>query len=146
MIITDFHRKLFEANEENMLGTIEGNPFYTSPHAYKLRMEVDINERREQFKDHMGVYIHVMKSEHDAILSWPFKKKYTFTLIDQQDNEGERKNIVKIFSPQDQHHFKRPRKKENMAIGFPCFVSHATLQTRKYIKDDTVFITVSVEQ
>ena len=144
MIITDFNRRFSEAKEKDVSGEIFEDPFYTSPHGYKLKMRVDLNEKREQHKDHMAVYIYVMKSDHDAILSWPFKKKYTFTLIDQQDNEEERKNIVRTFTPGGQDEFKRPIKKENVGRGFANFVSHARLQTRKYIKDDTVFITVSI--
>ena len=148
MIITDFNRKLSEAKEKHLLGKIDGDPFYTSPHGYKFKMGVELNQTRERYKDHMAVYLHVMKSEHDAILSWPFKKMFTFTLIDQQDNEEERKNIVKTRTPLIGYlySFKRPIEEENMGCGFAAFVSHATLQTRKYIKDDTVFITVSIEQ
>ena len=146
MIITDFNRKLSEAKEKNVSYKIHGDPFYTSPHGYKLKMLVDFNEKRELCKDHVGVYIYVVKSEHDGILSWSFNKKYTFTLIDQQDNEEERKNILRTYTPTGQDEFKRPIEKENMGRGFATFVSHATLRKRKYIKDDTVFITVSIEQ
>ena len=145
MIITDFNRKLSESKETNKLGETFGDPFYTSPHGYKLRMEVYLNQTI-QLKGHLGVYIRVMKSDHDAILSWPFKKKYTCTLIDQQDNEEERKNIVRTIIPVGEDNFKRPIEKENAWYGFATFVSHATLQTRKYIKDETVFVTVSIEQ
>ena len=141
MIITDFNRKFSEAKEGNTSGTIFGGPFYTSPHGYKFKMRVDLNETREEYKDHLGVYLYVMKSEHDAILSWPFKKEYIFTLIDQQDNEQERNNIVKTLTPKEQN---RPKDKENEGRG--CVISHKTLLTRKYIKDDTVFITVNIEQ
>ena len=146
MIITDFNRKLCEAKEKNVPSYISGDLFYTSTHGYKLKMEVCLNQTKEQFKDHLGMYIHVMKSDHDAILSWPFKKKCTFTLIDQQDNEEERKNIVYSKTPEGEDSFKRPIEKENRGYGCARFVSHATLLTRKYIKDDTVFITVSIEQ
>ena len=146
MIITDFNKKFSEAKRNNQVGAIEGDPFYTSPHGYKMKMTVYLNEIRELLKDHLGVYIWVMKSDHDAILSWPFKKKLTFTLIDQQDNEEERKNIVHTMTPTGQDNFKRPIEKENEGWGCANFVSYARLQTRKYIKDDTVFITVSIEQ
>ena len=146
MTITDFNRKLSEAKEKNVPGDFDGDPFYTSTHGYKLKMQVQLNDRREQYKGNLGVYVCVMKSDHDAILSWPFKKKYTFTLIDQQDNEEERKNIVETMTPLGHRSFERPIEKENVGYGFTDFVSHATLQTRKYIKDDTVFITVSIEQ
>ena len=139
MIITDFNRKFSEAKEENILGRIDDDPFYTSPHGYKLKMRVNLNETREEYKDHLGVYLYVMKSDHDAILSWPFKKEYIFTLIDQQDND--QKHFVKTLTPKEQN---RPKDKENEGRG--CVISHKTLLTRKYIKDDTVFITVSIEQ
>ena len=65
-----------------------------------------------------------MKSFHDAILSWPFKKKYTFTLIDQQDNElEERKNIVHT-TPTEPEVYERPKDMENDGIGLAEFVSH----------------------
>ena len=129
-----------------MLGNIFGDPFYTSTHGYKLKMQIQLNDRREQYKGNLGVYIRVMKSDHDAILSWPFKKKFTFTLIDQQDNEEERENIVNTITPEGEENFNRPIEEENMGCGFPRFVSYATLRTRKYIKDDTVFITLSIKQ
>ena len=140
MIITDFNRKFSEANK-NMTGIIFGDPFYTSPLGYKLRMEVELNVLPEHIWHYLAVSIRVMKSDHDAILSWPFKKKYTFTLIDQQDNEEERNNIIHAMTPTGQD---RPKDKENGFTGF--MISHETLLTRKYIKDDTVFITVSIEQ
>ena len=124
-----------------MAGTIFGDPFYTSPLGYKLRMEVELNVIPQEYLRHLAVSIRVMKSEHDAILSWPLKKKYTFTLIDQQDNEEERNNIVQEVTSKEQN---RPKDLENEGIG--CIISHETLLTRKYIKDDTVFITVSIEQ
>ena len=150
MIITDFNKKLSEAKRNNQMDGIEGDPFYASPHGYKMKMRVYLNDTKELYKDHLGVYIYVMKSEHDAILSWPLKKKFTFTLIDQQDNEEERKNIVHTMTTGGddlkKQLFKKPIEKQNKGYGNVNFVSHVTLRTRKYIKDDTVFITVSIEQ
>ena len=144
MIITDFNRKLSEGKEKNVPSYIFGDPFYTSPHGYKLRMVANLNRSKEENKNHVRVFICVMKSEHDAILSWPFKKKCTFTLIDQQDNEKERENITHTVIPEGEDEFKKPTEKGNTGLGWHL-VSHARLQTRKYIKDDTVFITVSFE-
>lgn len=145
MIITDFNKKLSEAKENNQMGIIDGDPFYTSPHGYNLKMRVYLNDTRKEYKGHLGVYLFVMKSDHDAMLSWPFKKKYTFTLIDQQDDEEERKNIVKTIIPQGEHCFKRPNDQAQEGCGSPCFVSHGTLLIRKYIRDATAFITLTIE-
>ena len=144
-IITDFNRKLSEAKDRNDDGAIYGDPFYSSLFGYKMRMIVQLYETRERYKGHMGVDIALMKSDHDAILSWPFNKSYTFTLIDQQDNEEERNNIEWSVTPEGEKDFERPKDFANLACGYGMFVSHTTLETRKYIKDDTVFITVSVK-
>ena len=81
-----------------------------------------------------------MRQESNTKIIW-----CTFTLIDQQDIEEERKNIVHTMTPKGQDEFKRPIEKVNTGFGFPTFVSNATLQTHKYIKDDTVFITLRIE-
>ena len=86
-----------------------------------------------------------MKSDHDAILSWPFKKKYTLTLIDQEEDEEERENIEKTETPGEEVNFKKPESEENVGYGF-ALVSHETLETRKYIVDDTVFIKIKIDQ
>ena len=146
MIITDFNRKLSEAKDRNDIGQIYGDPFYSSVFGYKMGMEVNLNDPREICRGHMGVYVALMKSDHDAILSWPFNKSFTFTLIDQQDNEKQRKNIKRTVTPRgEQKCVERPKDLANLANGYAKFVSHTTLETRKYIKDDTVFITVSVK-
>jgi len=35
-----------------------------------------------------------MKGEYDALLPWPFNKKVTFTLIDQDEDLLKRKKVV----------------------------------------------------
>ena len=42
--------------------------------------------------------------------------------------------------------YEKPKHEENDGYGSAEFVSHETLLMRKYIKDDTVFITLSIEQ
>ena len=93
-----------------------------------MRMEVVLNETREIYKGHMGVYVALMKSDHDAILSWPFIILYTFTLIDQQDNEGERNNIERTVTPRGEEYFETPKDLVNLGFGYGKFVSHTTLE------------------
>ena len=90
-----------------------------------------------------------MKGENDAILSWPFCKKLTFTLIDQQEDPNDRKNITDFFTADEEKFkgsFMRPVEDENLGFGFPAFVSHNELKERRYIADDTIFIQVQVSQ
>ena len=84
-----------------------------------------------------------MKGEYDATLTWPFDKKFTFTLIDQQENEHNRENIVESITPDPKYSsFARPVKEANVGRGLSNFVSHEKLQKRRYIVDDTIFVQV----
>lgn len=87
-----------------------------------------------------------MRSGHDAILLWPFKKAFTIILIDQEEDEKKRKNIQRTLTPAGQKYFEKPKSEENEGFGFPGIASYETLKTRKYIVDDTVFIKVYVEE
>ena len=79
---------------------IESIPFYTGRTercGYKLRVWMFPNGDRVSGNAHLCVCIVLMKGEYDTILPWPFKKRVTFTLIDQQGNPVERENVAKYF-------------------------------------------------
>ena len=118
---------------------IEGSPFYR--YGYKCKLNVSPNGDGSAKNTHLSVFLIIMKGEYDASLTWPFHKKVTFTLIDQQENANDRKNIVKSFtSDSRRRNFERPVKEENCGWGHAKFVSHEELQKRRYIVDDAIFI------
>jgi len=57
-------------------------------------------------------------------------------------------NIVESFNPDPSwKNFQRPsREPDSLGFGFPRFVSHETLMKRNYIRDDTLFLKIKVEQ
>ena len=80
------------------------------------------------------------------MLPWPFHKKVTFTLIDQQQEEKDKKDIVEYFSAnRTRDSFQRPEADSNTGWGFPTFVSHTDLKTRRYLVDDVIFIQVKID-
>jgi hypothetical protein len=94
----------------------------------------------------MGVYLTLMKGNRDGDLPWPFTKRYTFVLVDQQDDLGQRQNISCTTVPDGQEvAFKRPRQRENVGRGAPQFVKHSTLRSRQYIRDDAVYIKLLID-
>ena len=119
---------------------IDSSPFYRC--GYKCKIGIVPNGLSSGENTHLSVYLIIMKGEYDATLTWPFDKKFTFTLIDQQENEHNRENIVKSIAALDLKHssFARPVKKQNLGWGFHQFVSHEKLQKRRYIVDDTIFV------
>lgn len=144
MKIPDLERKLSRAISARNSGVIKSAPFLSWNNGYKMKIAVYLSEANEGFTGYMGVYMILMKSNHDGMLTWPFTKPHTFTLVDQQDDELQRQNHFMTMVPDGNVAFKRPQADENDAYGFPQFVSHSTLRSRKYIKDNVVYIRMQV--
>ena len=142
--IANFTRKLAQANSNNDCGDMESEPFFSS-HGYKMKLSTRLNEGPTGETGYMGLYFHLMKSDRDGLLSWPFTKGYTFVLVDQQDDPDERHNITCVQIPDGERYFKRPRQRENNGVGVSRFVKHSTLRTRQYIRDHAVYIKIFIE-
>lgn len=120
---------------------------HTTAYGYNLKVRIYPNGRGSGKNSYFSVFIVVMKGEHDAVLTWPFSKKVRLTLIDQQDGEDKRENVTKLVKPElEPDCFCRPKAKENEGYGFPLFISHGKLKSRKYIVDDTLFLQVEIQE
>ena len=118
----------------------ESSPFYM--YGYKCKLGMEPNGRIAGTNKYLSAFLIIMKGKYDAILTWPFHKKVTFTLIDQHENANDRKNIVKsLTSDPKLRNFERPVNEENIGRGIKL-VSHEELQERRYIVDDTIFVQV----
>ena len=110
-----------------------------------MKSSANLNEGPNGNTGYMGIYMHLMKSNRDGTLAWPFTKRCTFVLVDQQDDLRQRQNIECTLTPEGQVQFKRPRQRENEGWGEDRFAVHSTLRTRQYIRDHTVYIKIIVE-
>ena len=110
-----------------------------------MKVSVNLNEGPYGDTGYMGVYIHLMKSDRDGSLPWPFTKRYTLVLVDQQDDPSQQQNITDVQVPGGEIYFKRPRQRENEGVGVSRFVKHSTLRTRQYIRGYAVYIKVYVD-
>lgn len=126
-------------------GKLESDPFYTDTYGYKLKLFLNPNGCWPNGWDtHMSVSIIVMKGEYDAILPWPFRNKVTITLIDQEEDPIKRQDVVYCVVPVKERNFARPQKEENTGYGYPEFVSHEELRSRRYLVEDSLFLQVDV--
>jgi TNF receptor-associated factor 4 len=142
--IADFTRRLAQAKSGNDDGRIESEPFFTR-HGYKMKLLVYLNLAPYGYVGYMGVYLILMKSDQDGTLPWPFTKRCTFVLVDQQDDLSQRQNVELVLTPSGQEAFKRPRQHENISRTILKFAKHSTLRTRQYIRDHTVYIKILVD-
>lgn len=87
---------------------------------------------------HMSLFFVIMRGEYDNLLPWPFQQKVTMTLLDQDMGQC---NLSDSFRPDPaSSSFKKPTTDMNIASGCPLFVSHAVLETPKYVMDGTIMI------
>jgi TNF receptor-associated factor 4 len=142
--IANFTRKLAQAKSDNDDGIIQSEPFFSS-HGYKMKLQVQLNEAPRGYAGYMGVYLILMKSDRDGALRWPFTKRFTFVLVDQQDDLSQRQNNKLAIVTEGENPFQRPREHKNTGGGRPQFVKHSTLRTRQYIRDDTVYIKIMID-
>ena len=123
---------------------ISSAPFYD--YGYKFRLNLKPNGYGAGENTHVALYIRIMKSNYDAMLPWPFHKKITLTLIDQQQEEKDKINIVESFIADPKcRSFQRPEADSNKGYGVYTFVSHTDLRTRRYVVDDVIFIQVKLD-
>ena len=141
--ITGFEYILSQGKKGNQT-KIQSGPF--DIFGYKLKLSICPDGQRDGAGTHISLFIVVMKGANDAILPWPFDKRVTFKLIDQQENPIDRENIVLFFkaNPENKKCFGRPVTDQNTGHGFPKFVSHDKLRERRYIVDDTIFIQIEL--
>lgn len=117
-------------------------PFYTGRFGYKMCGRVYLNGDGMGKSSHLSLFFVLMKGEHDALMPWPFQQSIQFSLLDQQDNN---QPVTDSFRPDtSSSSFQRPTTDMNTAVGCPMFVSHAKLETWKYLREDTLFIKIVV--
>ena len=142
--IPNFTRKLNIAKSSNDYGRIDGESFYTS-HGYRMKAVVYLNQGPNGYTGYMGVYLSLMKGDHDDSLEWPFNKRVTFIVVDQQNNGLQVNNHEVTLIPEGEKQLNRPTVESNQGYGFSQFMLHSTLRTRQYIKNHTVYIVVAIE-
>lgn len=140
--IRDYKRRKQEAVASKTL-SLYSQPFYTGYFGYKMCARVYLNGDGMGKGTHLSLFFVVMRGEYDALLPWPFKQKVTLMLMDQGPA---RKHLGDAFKP-DPHSssFRRPTGEMNIASGCPLFVAQTVLENGTYIKDDTIFIKVTVD-
>lgn len=70
-------------------------------------------------------------------------------MLDQNDEALERKHIKFSIKPnpcaENEPFLGRPKLEKNASFGGAKFVKHEEIESRNYIKDDTVFVKITVD-
>lgn len=123
--IKSFNESLRQA-KDGVKKKIESDPFYTGRYGYKLKVFAHpYFEKLSPISPQFVIGIVLMEGKYDGILPWPFSRKITFTIIDQNSDLKERKNYSHFFSPgkrelKDMKFLERPGGKVK-AVESHCF-------------------------
>ncbi|XP_050389494.1 TNF receptor-associated factor 2 [Patella vulgata] len=142
--ISDFKQKRQDALTGKVTSTYSPT-FYTGHVGYKMCARLYPNGDGMGKGTHISLFFVLMRGNYDNLLSWPFKEKVTLMMIDQNFKE----HIVDTFRPDPQSSsFRKPQSEMNIASGCPLFLPLSRLQDPQYayVKDDVMFVKISVEQ
>lgn len=140
--ITDYSRRKQDAISGRTY-SLFSQPFYSGRFGYKMCGRVYLNGDGMGNGTHLSLFFVVIKGEHDALMPWPFQQTIKMLLIDQEDGTTQ---VSDCFRPDTSSvSFQRPTTDMNTAVGCPLFVSHGKLETRKYLKDDTIFLKIFID-
>ena len=140
--IPDIRRRYRDAMEHRTI-SLYSPPFYTSPHGYRMCIRTYLNGDGIGKGTHLSLFFVLMRSEHDNLLSWPFKQSVRFTLINQKNPAA---SITEAFVP-DLHSpsFKKPENDMNIASGFPKFARQSVLQDENFTQGNVIYIKCQVD-
>lgn len=140
--ISNFRRRRQDA-VSGRTPSLYSPPFYTSRRGYKMCGRVYLNGDGMGKGTHLSLFFVVMKGQFDALLPWPFRQRVTLMVLDQSSQQ---RHTLDTFRPDPQSSsFALPMKDMNVASGCPLFIPIDALETRGYVKDDTLFVCIKVD-
>ena len=139
--IKNFSQHMQNAVDKTEL-SVYSKPFYTSRYGYKIRAQLFLNGLGSQAGEHMSIYFHLLPSEHDDILRWPFNHKITFSILEQCPEPD---NVTYTLVPTpNEDSYKRPSDKMSGGKGYNKFISIDQLKKGQYVKNDSIFVKIRV--
>ena len=112
---------------------------------YKFQAYIDWSSS----KNHAGLFLCIMRGDHDDTLRWPLRYKYSIVLINQFDtgsNFEKNGEITKEDLDGFPECFQKPTKEDNGGFGQYELIPLNTLFLNKYSQDDSIEFNISVEQ
>ena len=123
---------------------IYSDPFYVGLYKCQGYIYWDINNTGK-----VGCFIFIMKGEFDDKLKWPFIYRFKFVLLNQNRNEYNHilsRKITKETLQKYPECFQKPTEIRNRGFGALSFISNTEILTKKYCKDDSISLHITVEQ
>ncbi|XP_046839889.1 TNF receptor-associated factor 6-like [Xenia sp. Carnegie-2017] len=133
--ITNYPRHRENARE-NVVTALHSPPFYTSFYGYKLCLRINPNGVDTGYGSHVSLFVHMMQTEWDDTLEWPFSGRISLSILDQSDDGDYKRHISEtLVTRPNLLAFQRPTTPRNhKGYGYVEFAQAETLQDRQYLK------------
>eukprot|EP00795_Rhopilema_esculentum_P005190 gene5190-323_t len=118
-------------------------PFFSKMHEYQLCGRLYPNGEGPAKGKFISLFFAIMKGPYDALLPWPFNKRITLSILDQ---EGVEHHEETFRADQTSSSFQRPQKDINIASGSPFFISLEALETHSYVVQDVMYIKIKIHE
>lgn len=145
--IEDFGKRS-GAEAKGQLSCLTSVPFYTGRCGYKMAIKAYLNGDGEGRGTHLSLYVVLMPGDFDTLLPWPFKQTVSLSVLDQSGASNHRSLSFRPDPTTKCFQQPTPESQSNVAVGFPCFISHNMLETPQnavYVKDNTLFVKAKVD-
>jgi TNF receptor-associated factor 6 len=137
--VEDFKKKieLMQGNSAMMFYSPEA---YTSPDGYKFCARINLSHK---MKDCLSLHVHLMKSENDFHLSWPFIGRIKISMINVKDSSQSQNDI--LMSKPEILAFHRPQEDVSpRGFGFMEYAMIHDIIKRGFIDNDCLVIKIQM--
>jgi len=137
--LTDFKSKI-NAMRNHQCQMIYSPGFYTSYYGYKICMRFNLSPRDPNY---VAILIHMMRTEHDNTLEWPFSGRVSISIIHPTESYRTMKETMMTRSELDA--FKRPVGDFNpKGFGYTEFALLEDLIEYNFIQNNQLIIKINV--
>lgn len=138
--IEDFKRKcdMMTANSQAMFYSPEA---YTDPNGYKFCARINLSSKMD---NHLSFHIHLMRSENDFHLSWPFIGRIKISMIHKESHSTQ--TDILMSKPEIQA-FHRPREDTEISprgFGYTEYANITDVIRRGFIDNDCLTIKIEM--
>ncbi|XP_018319661.1 TNF receptor-associated factor 6 [Agrilus planipennis] len=138
--VADFKTKITRmSNNSHMMCYSPG--FQTSPFGYKLCIRLNLSPKNPNY---LAIFIHMMKTDHDNSLDWPFNGKISITVVHPVNLEQNIKETM--MTRPELEAFKKPKQELNpRGFGYTEFALIQDLCSEGFVDKDQLLIKVHVQ-
>ncbi|KFB41979.1 hypothetical protein ZHAS_00009550 [Anopheles sinensis] len=134
--IDDFEKRFSESKDNDTM--LKGPIFTNQPYGYVLQLEASLYGIGTWRGRNLIAGLTILKGSYDALLQWPCMLTGTIRLRDQPEDRSSASDICKSIIAK--------RKDQKMDKHQFIYVPHDVLRSRHFIRDDTIFIEVILDQ